>query len=203
MKKLICIAAAATFLLVSCKDKKSKQDDQPAPDNRTGYAQDSADIHATVISFYTWYSTNYSKFNAYDLYSGVKKADEPPYKINWDVVDKYQQFIRDSVHWLGAAFLQNQQILFKKADSAFKVDVADDVPYYFDYDWYTNTQEDPAYLLEEMNKTKLWTIKVNGDEATVDIKGFDQNGTQAPSNVINLVMKKENGKWTIAKIGND
>ena len=196
MKKLFFILLAAMAFLVSCKQKEKLSG---VKDETTDRTKDSVAIRNTVTGFYTWYTTNYTKFDAYDLYSGIKKKDEPPYKINWDEVEKYQAFIRDSVPELGDAFLQNQKRLFQKCDSAFKVDVEDDIPYFFDFDWYTNTQEDPAYLLEEMKKSRQWFITINGDEAIVDIKGFDEDGKKPAATVINLVMKKENGQWTIAK----
>ncbi len=200
MKYLLLFLVSGITLLLSCKQK----DKTVAADVKvetTDLTKDSAEIKNTVTGFYTWYNQNYSKFNKYNLYSGTKKKDQPPYKLNWDEVQKYQAFIRDSVPYLGAAFVQNQKEFFKKCDSAFKVDVNDDIPYGFDYDWYTNTQEDPAYTLEEIKKSKWWLINVMGDEATVDVKGFDEKGTKDASTVINLKMKKENGVWKIAKIG--
>jgi hypothetical protein len=200
MKKLFFILLTGMAILVSCKQKDKTTDGKSETTDR---GTDSAAIRNTVIGFYTWYSKHDTVFNKYDLYSGIKKEDEPPYKINWDEVEKYQAFIRDSVPELGDTFLQNQKRLFQKCDSAFKVDVNDDIPYFFDFDWYTNTQEDPAYLLEEIIKSKQWFITINGDEAIVDIKGFDEDGTKPAATVINLIMKKENGQWTIAKTWTD
>jgi hypothetical protein len=203
MKPLILSIAVACILVTACKSKSKTASVEAEPNPSVSAAADSTEISNTVISFYDWYATNYNKLMNYDLYDGVKKKDTPPYKINWDVVQKYQAFIRDSIPQLGDAFLVNQRLMFTKADSAFKVDVNDDVPYYFDYDWYTNTQEDPAYMLEELRKTKLWSVKVNGDAAIVSVKGWDENGTKEAATVIDLQMKKENSKWKIAKIGND
>ena len=76
-----------------------------------------------------------------------------------------------------------------------------EIPYYFDYDWYTNSQEDPQYLLDEINKSKNWVIMAKDNKATVDIKALDN--TQPETTVINLTMAKENSQWKIAKIGND
>jgi hypothetical protein len=139
----------------------------------------------------------------YDHYSGIKKKDAPPYKINWDVVDRYQAFIRDSVPQLGDEFLKNQKLMFTRADSAFKVDVNDDVPYYFDYDWYTNSQEEPKYLLDGITQSKNWIISVKGDDASVEI-GVPQNKEYVTGSLLLFLrMKRENGQWTIAEIGND
>jgi hypothetical protein len=140
----------------------------------------------------------------YKLYSGIKKKDTPPYKFNWDVAEKYQAFIRDSIPQLGQAFLDNQKKFFQQCDSAFKKDTEDEIPYGFDFDWYTNSQEDTQYLLDEINKQLPWNIKWSGDEATVDVQGeFADNGTKKASTVITIIMKKENGQWKIAKTWGD
>jgi hypothetical protein len=203
MKRTFILLLATSVLFVSCKDKKTASVDKDKEITATNPAQDSAEIKQTITDFYNWYVANYSKFDKYDLYSGIKKADTPPYKINWDVVDKYQAFIRDSVPQLGDEFLAHQRTIFKKSDSAFKVDVDDEIPYYFDYDWYTNSQEDPAYLLEGINKSKNWMMQVNGDDAVVNIIGEPLPSQEKPDTLINLALKKEKGKWKIAKIGND
>jgi hypothetical protein len=201
MKRLFVFLLVAAIAALSCKDK-TKTTDQKV-DNASTYRQDSIQISQVIKEFYTWYSTHSQRFMDYHLYKGVKKKDEPPYQIDWTVVDKYQGYIHDSVPQLGDAFLANQKILLQKADSAFKVDNPDDVPAYFDFDWYTNTQEDPAYMLDELNKTKRWNIKVNGDNAIADVKGWDENGTKEPATVILVELKKENGKWKISKTWTD
>ena len=201
--KSICLLSV-TFLLAICSCKeKSKTGSVKTEDPVSSYVTDSTEISNVIKEFYTWYSTHYENFMKYDLYNGVKKKNEPPYQIDWAVVDKYQGYIHDSVPQLGETFLTNQKILLQKADSAFKVDNPDDVPAYFDFDWYTNTQEDPAYMLGELNKTKLWNIKVNGDNAIADVKGWDENGTKEAAQVIIVELKKENGKWKISKTWTD
>ena len=202
MKKLSNLLLVVLIIVVaSCKGKNSADNKENPAENIT--TNDSADIRNAILDFYSWYSKNYKKLMQYDLYSGIKKEDEPPYKINWDEVKKYQDFIRDNVPQLGEDFLANQQVLFKRCDSAFKVDVEDDIPYYFDFDWYTNTQEDPQYMLDEIKKSKLWNISVDGDNAKVNIKGYDNNGEQPAITVIDIELKKENNTWKIAKIGSE
>lgn len=203
MKKLSYLLFVV-FVIVSasCKGKNSADNKESLAENITSN-NDTADIRNTILDFYSWYSKNYEEFMKYHLYSGIKKEDEPPYKINWDEVKKYQDFIRNNVSQLGEDFLTNQQALFKKCDSAFKVDVEDDIPYYFDFDWYTNTQEDPQYMLDEIKKSKLWQISIDGDKAKVNIKGYDNNGEQPAVTVIDLELKKENNTWKIARIGSE
>ena len=205
----------ATFLYVTiigfcaCKDKKKGTEKfiftEPATSVVTeDPAKDSAVIRKLITDFYNWYNKNYSTFQAYNLYSSIKKKDLPPYKINWDQVAKYQDYIRTSVPQLGQEFISNQKRFFQQCDSAFKANVEDDMPYGFDYDWYTNSQEDPKYLVDEINKPTTWLITRSGDYATVEVKGeFDNNGKKELTAVLLLTMKKENGQWTIAKIGTE
>ena len=201
---LLFITMTAT---ISCNNKKEKNGETKTEGSTkmaTGDpAKDSAGIRAVILDFYNWYDKNYQKLMGYQLYSGLKTKDAPPYKINWDQVDNYQAFIRDSVPQLGDEFLRNQKMMFTKADSAFKVDVKDDVPYYFDYDWYTNSQEEPKYLLDGINQSKKWIILVKGDDASVEIGAPENKEYVAGSLLLYVGMKRENGQWTIAKIGND
>ena len=208
MKHITILLFIAMTVTISCNNKKEKSGEASTETttttSTTDTAQDSAAIRTVILDFYNWYDKNYQKLMNYDLYSGIKKKDAPPYKINWDVVDKYQAFIRDSVPQLGDEFLKNQKVLFTKADSAFKVDIHDDVPAYFDYDWYTNNQEEPKYLLEGINQSKKWIISVKGDNASVEIGSPENNKNYVDGSLLLYVgMKKENGQWTIAMIGND
>jgi hypothetical protein len=209
MKSILAFIFTVVMIASACKQKNAsgkeaaeKQKKEEAVQNT---AKDSGEIRKAVTEFYTWYNGNYEKFMKYDLCSGVKKADTPPYKINWDEVEKYQSFIRTSVSQLGEEFLKNQKQFFQQCDSAFKKDTEDEIPYGFDYDWYTNSQEDPKYLVDEITKAEnWWEIVVNGNDAAVAIKGYyDNNGKKEPNTYLNLAMKKENGQWKISKIGTE
>lgn len=209
MKQIIFFLFITTIGIMACKDKKQSAGKETVAAQKTtetapDLAKDSAEIRKVVTDFYNWYTKNYTKFQDYDLYSGIKKKDAPPYKINWDEVTKYQDFIRTSVPQLGEEFIANQKIMLQQSDSAFKIDVKDEIPYGFDYDWYTNSQEDPQYLLDEINKNKPWVISIEGENAFVEVKGeVENNGKKDASTFVTMYMKKENGQWKIAKIGLD
>lgn len=164
---------------------------------------DSAVIHTTIMNFYNWYNSNYQKFMAFKLYNGTGKLkDNPPYRINWKEAERYFNFIRSTVPQLGEAFIKSLRTLLLQSDSAFKVDTEDDIPYNFDYDWYTNGQEEPQVLIDDLNKAKQWPTSVKGNDATVDVLGFYlDNGKQVETVVMCFAMKKEKGKWKIARIG--
>lgn len=193
---------------ISCKDnKKSKEKvvvEPTAPALSEDPVKDSVAIRKLITDFYNWYNKNYTRFQEYNLYSSINKKEMPPYKINWDQVTRYQDYIRTSVPQLGEEFISNQKRFFQQCDSAFQANVEDDMPYGFDYDWYTNSQEDPQYLVDEINKSATWLITRSGDYATVEVKGeFDNNGKKEITTVLKLTMKKEKGQWTIAKIGTE
>ena len=203
MKPYLLVTALALSLL-ACKEKKQDHAAAPPAATTTGTAaEDSAAIRQTVTGFYDWYTTHYNRMMGYKLYSGLKKPDMPPYKINWEEVDRYQAFIRDSVPYLGAAFLVNQRKMFQQCDSAFKVDTQDEIPYGFDYDWYTNSQEDPAYLLKGIKASGKWMLNIEGETAKLEIGAPDEKEYLAGSLLLFVELKKENGQWKISQIGND
>ena len=208
MKQIMVILFVILIGIMACKDKK-KVVDKGINEQQTTMvvqdsAKDSAEIRTVITDFYNWYNKNYTKFEKYHLYSGIKKKDAPPYIINWDEVEKYQQYLRESVPQLGEEFIGEQKHFLQQCDSAFKVDVEDDIPFGFDYDWYTNSQEDPQYVVDKINRAYNWIIQVNGDHATVDVKGiFHVEEREVEETIIKLEMKKEAGKWKIARIGLD
>jgi len=204
MKKISFILLLAAGL-IACKDQKKESETQTAPATTTtvSFADDSTAIRKVIMDFYQWYTANYEKLMDFKLYSGVKKPDMPPYKINWDAVDKYHAFIRDSVPQLGEAFLAGQKKFFQECDSAFKTDPESELPYGFDFDWYTNSQEDPSYLLEGLQASGNWVIQVKGDAATVEIGAPENKNFASGSLLLFVSLKKENGQWKFAGIGND
>jgi hypothetical protein len=171
---------------------------QPAKTANT----DSTQIRNSIMTFYNWYNKNYTKLQSFTLYTSIKKKEMPPYRINWKEAERYLNYLRTSVPNIGEEFITNQRIFFKQCDSAFKVDLEDEIPYGFDYDWYTNSQEEPQLLVDELKKSKQWVTTVKGNDATVDVLGFYMdNGNRVETVVMCFAMKKEKGKWKIAKIG--
>lgn len=163
---------------------------------------DSIQIKNTITGFYTWYNKNYTKFEGFHLYSGIKTKDQPPYRINWKEVERYFAFIRKSVPQLGETFIKNQRLFFKQCDSAFKKNPEDEIPFGFDYDWFTDSQEEPQWLVDELKTAKQWVITVKGADATVEVLGsYMDNGKEMETVVLCADMKREKSKWKIAKIG--
>ncbi len=203
MKQFVLMLFAATFLFACNNSKQDTTQKQKPVAITAADTGDSVNIRNVILDFYTWYTSNYDKMMGYKLYSGIRKMDQPPYKINWDEVKRYQAFIKDSIPQLGQDFLDNQMQMFRQCDSAFKVDLADEIPYGFDYDWYTNSQEEPSYLLTGIRSSGKWIISIKRDEASVEIGAPEDKNYISGSLLLFVGLKKENGQWKIAKIGND
>lgn len=205
MKRIPAALLAVIIFWTACKQKPNT--DNSSGDKSPGITSeaDSSAIRETVTDFYDWYNNGYEKFFRFDLYDGIEKPDQPPYRINWENVTKYQQFITDSVPQLGRQFLANQKRFLGQCDSAFRADTTDEIPYGFDYDWYTNSQEGPEYLVKDLHEPKSkWDIRVNGDMADLKITSTREfEGKEETYTVISLSMQRENGRWKIAKIGTE
>lgn len=201
---IIFVFAIVTAIACNNKKKEAEVKDATAPVATTPEpGKDSADIRAVIIDFYTWYASNYKKLMSFDLYRSLKKNNAAPYELNQSEVKKYRDFVRDSITQLGAEFDKNLAIIFAKADSAFKANKKDDVPAYFDYDWYTNGQENASWFLNGLKTSSKWIINVKGDEASVEVGTPENKDYVSGMLLLYAGMKKENGQWTIAKIGND
>jgi hypothetical protein len=190
MKRLFIICLTG-LIVISAKAQTSSSTDNI----------DSLQIRNTIFDFYTWYSKYHMRLNSFELYRGIKKKDEPPYKIDWVEAEKYFAYIRSSVPQLGEAFIKNQRAFLKECDSAFKKDTEGEVPYGFDYDWYTNSQEDTPYILEELNNAEKWIVSVRGSTAIVELHNKQGSGSEKTHAFICYSMNKEKGKWKIGRIG--
>ena len=188
MKRIISVLILSSFVLKGFSQKPGKTD--------------SIQIRNSIIGFYTWYNKNWEKISSFRLYSGARSNDNPPYKINWKEAERYFGYIRSSVPQLGEAFIANERKFLKECDSAFKADPSEEMPYGFDYDRFTNSQEDPQWLLDELKRARSWEITPRNNSASVDVLGsFMEQGKEIETVVMCFEMNKEKGKWKIAKIG--
>lgn len=122
-------------------------------------ASDSAQIKATVILFYKWYNLNWKKPAAFKLYKGKEKANSPPYVIDWAEAERYFAYLRKSVPYIGEGFIATEKKRLQESEEAFQKFPEDEVPAGFDYDPFTNSQEDTRIFLGELRKgSKKWRI---------------------------------------------
>lgn len=202
MKQLSTLVLAA-LLLASCGEESEKEQATRIAQEReaaTTPAGDSVNIRKVITDFYTWYEHNDNRLKTYPLYTASNNLGKPPFKINWDVVIKYQALLRDSVPQLGKAFLENQKILLQSIDSSFQKNPTLDIARGFDFDWYTNSAQKPSYIAMQVQKPLAWDLKRNGMEATVIVKEeADEKGEKKINNLLTILLKKEEGYWKIAK----
>src|SRR5688572_2894368 len=157
--------------VASCKDKKQTDSETKEEANKPDTSRDTAQIKQTIIDFYAWYNKSYSQLQGFEIAKGTKVKDQPPYKIDWNEVDRMHEYMRTAVPFLGEEFIKNQRTFFQQADAEFAKDTESEIPWGFDYDWYTNSQEDPQYLLDEIKRANSWLITIADSTATADIRG--------------------------------
>src|SRR5687768_17185 len=103
-------------LMSACKEKKATAENTLGEENSTSSINDTIQIKETILSFYNWYVPNWERLSQFKLYQG----EVPPYKMDWDQVNKLHAYIRSSVPQLGEEFITNQVYFLKQTDSAFK-----------------------------------------------------------------------------------
>ncbi len=166
--------------------------------------KDSANISSTIKAFYSWYNGNWEKLTEFKLYEGTESPDSPPYRINWKEVDRYTNWMQKNALQLDEEFYKNERMHFQYADSAFKANPEEEIPMGFDYDRFTDSQESPEWMLEEIEKATKWKFSINGNDAKVEILSAPvmmEDGGEVEYIVGCIELKKRKGLWKIAKIG--
>ena len=166
---------------------------------------DSTQIKNTLTGFYKWYDANWQKLTAFKLYKGKNQNDEPPYRINWKEVDRYFAYLRKNSSHLSEAFIEEERERFKRIEQDFQNHPEEEIPSGFDYDRFTNTQEEPSYFLQELlRKDNQWQTYVNGNTASLSIAqpSFKEQPL-ATHHFFCVEMRKEKGKWKITRLDCD
>lgn len=164
----------------------------------TAFTKDQAAAKKTVVDFYKWYGSNWKKMDAFKLYKGRKKKDQPPYTINWKEVERYFTYIRQHVPQLGEAFISNEKKFFKQCQVDFDANPEEEIAAGFDYDRFVGGQEDPELIIREtiLDKKNTWEVVIDGNKATVFVTDRHLEG-EASKGKVDLV--KEKGSWKISK----
>lgn len=156
------------------------------------------------MDFYRWYNTSWKKVDAFQLFRSKKGNDGPPYMIDWKVMDQYFTYLRRNVPTVGEVFIENERRFFQDADEAFKNDPDEEMPAGFDYDRFTNSQEEPQWFWDELIKpSNVWTIvidKTDADKGYVIIQQRDQTQTSVLHHFFCGELQREKGKWKIARL---
>lgn len=153
-------------------------------------------IQQTFFNFLKFYQKNEAKFNSFRLYKGTGEEGLPPYHILWKNVDKYFNYLRISVPYVGEAYIQAERNHFRYSDSCFKADTTEEMPIGFDYDRWGGGQESAEYMIQWYTSAKnQYQVIITGNKAELRI-GSPILEDKLSWAVVPFV--KEKGKWKMA-----
>jgi hypothetical protein len=163
---------------------------------------DSTAVRKTVVAFYQWYNTNWKKVDAFQLYKSKKGNDGPPYVIDWRQVEKYFTFLRTKAPMLGKAFIEYERAFFKHAEQSFKDNPEEEMPVGFDYDRFTNSQEEPSLFWKELTKkSNRWVVTIDDqDKNKAYVRVYPAVKQSTEDQVLCGTMVKEKGVWKIGRL---
>lgn len=169
----------------------------------SSYAQLNAEqsaIKKTFFDFLKFYQKNEAKFQAFRLYKGTGKNDDPPFKVQWTEVNKYFAFLRKSVPYVGEAYIKAEKENFRYSDSCFKADPEEIMPVGFDYDRWAGGQETIDYTIKWYTSPKnKYEVIINGNTAILKIGSeLWEGATEADRSWSFVPFTKEKGKWKMA-----
>lgn len=169
----------------------------------TGYAQlntEQKKIRQVFFDFLKFYQKNETKFNSFQLYMGTGPENNPPYKILWKGVEKYFAYLRNSVPFVGEAYIKAERNHFKFSDSCFKNDPVEEMPVGFDYDRWAGGQESIDYTIKWYTDPKnKYEVIINGNKAILRIGSELYEGATEKDRSWHFVpFVKEKGKWKMA-----
>lgn len=169
----------------------------------SSYAQLNAEqsaIKKTFFDFLKFYQKNEAKFQAFRLYKGTGKNDDPPFKVQWTEVNKYFAFLRKSVPYVGEAYIKAEKEHFRFSDSCFKADPEEIMPVGFDYDRWAGGQETIDYTIKWYTSPKnRYEVIINGNTAILKIGSeLWEGATEADRSWSFVPFTKEKGKWKMA-----
>lgn len=156
-------------------------------------------IKKIFFDFLNFYQKNEKKFNSFQLYKGVGKENNPPFKIQWKEVDRYFAWLKASVPYVGEEYTRNERTHFKYSDSCFKTDPTEEIPMGFDYDRWAGGQEDISYTLKwYTDPNNKYKVNIKGDKALLRIGTLPEGAKEKERGWNEVPFVKEKGKWKMA-----
>lgn len=159
-----------------------------------------AEIKKVFFDFLGFYKKNEAKFSSFRLYKGTGKENNPPYKLQWKEAEKYFAYLRNSVPYVGEAYINAERAHFKFSDSCFKADPQDELPAGFDYDRWAGGQESIEYTYKWYTSAKnKYKVIITGNTAVLKIGAELIAGAAEKDRSWSFVpFVKEKGKWKMA-----
>jgi hypothetical protein len=184
MKRLICILLLTTLGIHAHAQLKAEQES----------------IKQTFFSFLKFYQKNEKAFNSFVLYKGKGKDNAPPYHVQWNEAEKYFNYLRKNVPYVGEAYINAERKHFKFSDSCFKEDPIEEMPAGFDYDRWAGGQEHIDYTIKWYTSSKnKYKVIINGNKAELRIGSELYEGATEKDRAWSfLPFVKEKGKWKMA-----
>ncbi|MCC6762599.1 MAG: hypothetical protein IT252_15375 [Chitinophagaceae bacterium] len=157
-------------------------------------------IRQTFFSFLKFYQKNEKAFNSFVLYKGKGKDNAPPYTVQWNEAEKYFNYLRKNVPYVGEAYIKAERNHFKFSDSCFKDDPTEEIAVGFDYDRWAGGQESIQYTIKWYTSSKnKYEVVIKGNTATLRIGSELYKGAEEKDRSWSFVpFVKEKGKWKMA-----
>ena len=158
-------------------------------------------IKQVYLDFLNFFKKNKEKFYSFNLYKGLGKNGGPPYEIQWKEVDRYFEWLKTNVPYVGEEYIKNEQWYFKYADSCLKSDFKNDISAYFGFDRWAYLQEDVSDTLKwYFNLNTKYEVEVSDDKAMIRIEspGIWEKEHGCIQGLLLVPFIKEKNKWKIA-----
>lgn len=159
---------------------------------------DERQIRQVIQTFYVWYERHQQTVRAFaelKVRPDVKAATG----VNWSEVARLHAYLHQSAPGLADAYFENDREFLREKDSLFRANPDEEMG--FDYDRYTQSQNDPAYLFRQLAVRNRWDITISGDTAYVT--AYNRTSGEILDFAFSWEMRKEGGAWKIARIQGD
>jgi hypothetical protein len=145
----------------------------------------------TVVSFLKWYNTHLKEFQKiYFIKDPYNNSPAKNYSIDFNSTEKYISKLKSS-GFISDYYLDSFRKYFKKCEEGFKKNPQNDgPPSGLEADLIMWSNSDYEEELANMNKVKVVSEKIKGENATVKLK-FIGDGERT------YLLTKSNGKWLI------
>lgn len=162
--------------------------------------QEQQTIKQVFFDFLHYYQKHEKQFYSFKLHKGTGKEDGPPYRIQWKEVDRYANYLRNNVPYVGEAYIVSEKKDFKYYDSCFKADPEEEMAVGFDFDRWGGGQEEVAYMVKwHTSKDNLYKVKIKGNKAELLIGSPPWEGaTKEERQWSKVPFVKEKGRWVMA-----
>lgn len=157
---------------------------------------DSLKIRKQASDFFRWYARNWRQVESFKLYTTSTSDTGQRHRINWKTVARYEEFLRSRLPMVGEAFILAERAFFRRADSAFRAEPQEEMPFGFTYDRWVNAQEYPSYVVPFiLDPNRKWEILVQDNRGVIHIYYLNPAEGRDQIRVV-----RERGRWKLASV---